>query len=210
MLFILQIFCTFSSHLIRIIHLTQSLYRLESFQRTSLSSQAQAARFLEQATFGSTRDDINSLVSTSLDYEGWVTQQLNLPISSLREYYRKRANPKYEFPWFMGATGAKPCDMHSRWRKYAIASTDMIDYGLEHVVLNKGTGYFEKSLIIEQVGGNYLWKVDGQFRTVTTNPPVDTNGTALALHTRYALRQRHIKGTIVGLSELCNCVGEYE
>ena len=61
----------------------------------------------------------------------------------------------------------------------------------------------------QQIDGNYLWKVDGEFRTVTMNPPLDSNGTALVLNTRYALKQRPAKGSIVGLSELSNCVGKY-
>ena len=96
-------------------------YILESFAH-SLPIEATAARFLEQSTFGSTRQDIDALVSTNLDYEAWlVVQMYDLPASSMREFYRKRVNPKYEFSSFAGAVGSGPCDIYSRWRVYAVS-----------------------------------------------------------------------------------------
>lgn len=88
----------------------------------------------------------------------------------------------------------------------------MLCINLKHVVLHRGTGYFEKYLTIEQDDGtgNYLWKVDGQFRTVTTDHPVirDTNST-LALNAKYAIKCRPIKGeTVTGINSLLNGVGE--
>lgn len=96
-------------------------YILESFTRPTLSSEAQAARFLEQATFGSTRETIHELVEGGLDFESWIIGQMNLAPSSLREYYRKRTNPKFEFPYALGAVGSGPCDLYSRWRTYAVS-----------------------------------------------------------------------------------------
>ena len=96
-------------------------YVLETFERPALSNENEASRFLEQSTFGPTRDGINALVASGLNYEAWVDEQMSMPVSSFREYYRKRANPKYEFPWFHGAVGAGPCDLNSRWRKYAVS-----------------------------------------------------------------------------------------
>ena len=61
-----------------------------------------------------------------------------------------------------------------------------------------------KYLTIEQVASvtGYVWKVDGQFRTVTQEPPADVDGTALALGTRYAIVNRK------GSTGLGDCVGE--
>ena len=106
-------------------------YILESFTRTESSTtysmeELSASRFLEQATFGPTRESINDLSFTgqgsNLDYEGWIVNQINTPHVTMREYYRKRANPKYEFPYVLGAVGSGPCDLHSRWRRYAVSS----------------------------------------------------------------------------------------
>ena len=96
-------------------------YIIESFTRPTLSSEAQAARFLEQATFGSTSETIHELVEGGLDFESWIIGQMNLAPSSLREYYRKRTNPKFEFPYALGAVGSGPCDLYSRWRTYAVS-----------------------------------------------------------------------------------------
>ena len=96
-------------------------YILETFTRPTLSAEALAARFLEQSTFGTTRESMNDLVARGLDYENWIIEQMNMPISSMREYYRKRTNPKYEFPYALGAVGSGPCDLYSRWRTYAVS-----------------------------------------------------------------------------------------
>ncbi len=97
-------------------------YVLETFTRT-LSPEATAARFLEQATFGATRSTIDALVDSDLDYEMWLNEQMyEIPASSLREYYRKRTNPKYEFGYYVGSVGSGPCELYSRWRTYAVSS----------------------------------------------------------------------------------------
>jgi len=104
-------------------------YILETSTRSSVSSdtaytedELKAARFLEQSTFGPTVDSIDQLVANGLDFESWLMDQMyNLPKSSLREYYRRRVNPKFEFPYRVGAVGAGPCDTNSRWRMYAVS-----------------------------------------------------------------------------------------
>ena len=96
-------------------------YILESFER-SLSSEATAARFLEQSTFGSTRSDIDALVASGNDFESWLSNQMySIPASTMREFYRKRVNPKYENSYVFGAVGSGPCEKYSRWRTYAVS-----------------------------------------------------------------------------------------
>ncbi len=75
---------------------TQS-YVLTSYYHTGFGQEAEAARFLEQATFGSTRSTIDDLVTSSLSqeekYKMWVKNQVeNVPMSSHREMYRLNAN----------------------------------------------------------------------------------------------------------------------
>ena len=96
-------------------------YILETFTRPTLSAEALSARFLEQSTFGTTRESMNDLVASGLNYSNWIIEQMNMPVSSMREYYRKRTNPKYEFPYALGAVGSGPCDLYSRWRTYAVS-----------------------------------------------------------------------------------------
>lgn len=75
---------------------TQS-YVLTSYHHTGFGQEAEAARFLEQATFGPTRSTIDDLVTSSLSqeekYKMWVRNQVeNVPMSSHREMYRRNAN----------------------------------------------------------------------------------------------------------------------
>lgn len=66
------------------------------------------ARFLQQTTFGPTRDLINNFpgiesVSGFNDapytyFEQWIDAQIAKPITSLRAYWRERSNPAYTLP----------------------------------------------------------------------------------------------------------------
>ena len=80
-------------------------YILESYVHSSPSSDATAARFLEQATFGPTRSDIDALVAGGLDFNSWVEEQMTMEgKSSLREFYRRRVNPKFENSFKVGVS----------------------------------------------------------------------------------------------------------
>ena len=77
-------------------------YALTSYSHSSPGTgpEVDAARFLEQATFGPTQETIDSLVASSSSstgedkYMNWVKHQIeNVPMSSHREHYRRRANP---------------------------------------------------------------------------------------------------------------------
>eukprot|EP00957_Ditylum_brightwellii_P187909 14307417-Ditylum_brightwellii.AAC.1 len=135
---------------------------LTSYSLQDPSAKAAAARFLEQSTFGVTPSSIDSLAA-SLDYEGWVTDQISLSTSSHREFYRQRLNPRFEYPFYGGAAGPnKACDYSSRWRKFALSKVD----GLYSFKSKK-----DKYLTIRQYNGQYLWLVEGHVRTVTSYRP---------------------------------------
>ena len=85
-----------------------------------------------------------------------------MPVSSHRAFFREHVNPKYEFPYRVGAIGPRPCELHSRWRRYAITSRDQLS--------SRKTDWF-KHLSIEFIGGKYIWKVDGYFPTAASSPP---------------------------------------
>ena len=70
----------------------EKTYILTSYFHMSLSEYADAARLLEQATFGPTRATISALadLSGADKYEKWVKDQMGKPLTSHREYYRKR------------------------------------------------------------------------------------------------------------------------
>ena len=71
---------------------TQKKYVLTSYFHIGFGAQADAARLLEQATFGPTRATIDALaaVPSADKYEAWVKDQIATPMTSHREYYRKR------------------------------------------------------------------------------------------------------------------------
>ena len=60
-----------------------------------------------------------------------------------------------------------------------------------------------KFLIITQEAGGYVWRVDGQVRTVTTAAPADVDGNVLVLGERYRLENRASR------TWMSDCVGEY-
>lgn len=214
-------------------------------------------QYRTQATFGATRETIDSLLSTSNDYGSWIDDQINsVPGSSHREFLRSRTNPKYEvrrcstrallgrslftsrwhaslsrpptpsrlftvhfshifffffffcvlglvrlslstcaraqrrqFPYHVGAVGPRPCELHSRWRTYAITSRDMLS--------NRKTGWSKHLKIEAGPGGKYVWTVDGQLRTVT-----DTVPGGMSVGVRYKIPHRFNSWKV-------NCVGEF-
>jgi hypothetical protein len=155
-------------------------YVLETY-RHILSEEATAARFLEQATFGTRQEDITALVATNNNFTEWVYNQIyDVPMSSHREFYRRRTNPKFEYPYQVGAIGPTPCEKFSRWRKYALTSRD---------ALQGRRTLWNKFLLIYQVQGieGYIWKVDEHFRTITKDHPKFSDGTPVELGKRYRI-----------------------
>ena len=146
-----------------------------------------------QATFGATRESIDAMTSTSNDFSSWVEEQLQLPVSSHRSFFREHTNPKYEYPYKVGATGSRPCEMYSRWRRYALTSRDQLRA--------RKTGGQLKQLTVESVNGDYVWRVDGHFRTVTAEAQF-TDGSSIELGERYSILHDH------GKSWVADCVGK--
>jgi len=61
----------------------------------------------------------------------WVVNQMN-PLNftsgkftSLREYWRRRLNPRKQETYRIGEAGPHPCEKHSRWRKFAFTHVDV-------------------------------------------------------------------------------------
>ncbi len=90
-------------------------FRLSTNSVSSLSDSHIISRFLQQATFGPTLDDINNIQNINSNigtipsnaallnqpyaaFRNWISEQVNTtitPISSHRAYFRKRSNPQY-------------------------------------------------------------------------------------------------------------------
>jgi hypothetical protein len=90
-------FCNVSLPLLR----NGSRYQITSFNTPSYTAKDEIARFLEQTTFGPTLADIATFdtANLQLSFANWIkTQQTTVPLTSHREFFRRRLNARYEFP----------------------------------------------------------------------------------------------------------------
>ena len=88
---------------------------------THAASEAEAARFLTQATFGATRESIDALVGQS--FESWIDQQMMRPASSHQTLTRQEL-AAYGEPNFAG----RPDQQHrfGAWWKIAVDGEDQL------------------------------------------------------------------------------------
>ena len=115
-------------------------------------------RFLvtQQGSFGPTRAEIASFdhftEDGAVDSSGWFRAQVALPATLLREYYRKRTNPRLHDAMAGEAAGSMwpMCEPGSRWMKHAFNYGDVG----KNVVVSAG-----------EVTGRFTLRVDGQLRT---------------------------------------------
>ena len=77
------------------------------------------AHFLMQATFGPTRSSMSEIDGTA--YDQWILDQMALPASLHRTYYRQRAAPQTSS---QESSRAK-CSVGSRWRSTALSPADV-------------------------------------------------------------------------------------
>lgn len=125
-------------------------YYLTYYER-SLSVRNELSRFLQRTTFGPTSSELDSLEMSYVDLGGagpettshvttmerlqveWVQGQQDPStfstgkFSSLREYYRKRLNPRTPEVYRVGEAGPHPCEKHSHWRKFAFTAYDVVN-----------------------------------------------------------------------------------
>mmetsp|Transcript_31842 Transcript_31842/g.73213 ORF Transcript_31842/g.73213 Transcript_31842/m.73213 type:complete len:3134 (+) Transcript_31842:2040-11441(+) len=105
-------------------------YFLSSFAY-STSGRNELARFLESTTFGTTTEELDALEevdggSTIDKISDWVSDQMDLsvvPMTSHREFWRKRTNPRLSEPFQMGSKD-HPCTAASKWRSYTFDRDD--------------------------------------------------------------------------------------
>jgi len=95
---------------------------LTTYYHTATSKE-QVSRFLQQATFGPTRAEIDAWnTSLPLEFGKWTKNQMNMDPTLHRAYYRERANARMTLlADNLIAPGDKPCNLHSRWKKYAFS-----------------------------------------------------------------------------------------
>ena len=98
-------------------------FRLTTYSSSNAKADSdEVARFLLQATFGPTREEIESWGSKS--FKDWIVEQINLPPSLHRAYYRKRVSPRVRATTLPGRRRG-PCEAKSRWHRFAFTAEDI-------------------------------------------------------------------------------------
>ena len=114
------------------------IYRVDVLDRgDDLNTNQSAVRFLLQSTFGATRADISELrashVSGAQDtipdkdtrlFEAWFDNQVALPATLLRTYYRERTNPRQTQTNHAG-TPIGRCGLGARYLRFAFDIEDL-------------------------------------------------------------------------------------
>jgi hypothetical protein len=132
-------------------------YVLTSFEH-SLSTEDEAARFLEKSTFGPTRSEIAGFSSPL----AWVQNQMSLPATSHRQFFRERATSWHTETAFQGLLSTHPCSQDARYRKYAFLRTDA-----------------ERWVTIETSGSDRILSINGQIRTVVDSVKTGDSSNAM-------------------------------
>lgn len=83
---------------------SDGFFRMESVPVNPLDDWEAASRFLQQATFGPTRELLEAFPGIGqpgfqeapyVAFETWIEAQMDLPVFSLRAYWRQRSNPDF-------------------------------------------------------------------------------------------------------------------
>ena len=92
----------------------------------TMTNRNQVAAFLMKTTFGPKREEINALDNANWGDAAraqYIRNQMDMNATSHREYYRKRANTKWDAT-AQPARSDHPCSPNSKWRKYAFINQD--------------------------------------------------------------------------------------
>jgi hypothetical protein len=93
----------------------------------TMSNAALSARLMQQATFGASKAELERVTALySPDKFGdWIIDQMRLPATSHRAYFRQRAHPRPSalYPLTTGVA-TQPCYVDSRWHRYVFEQRD--------------------------------------------------------------------------------------
>ena len=106
-------------------------YRVDSFDEADAepSPERLAARFLMQASFGPTRESVQNLTADAKQrmpdkIASWIEEQMQLPATLHREYWRLRASPRVWPSAFAGGIRSI-CEPGSRFHEFAFTQEDV-------------------------------------------------------------------------------------
>uniref|UniRef100_A0A7S4RIT9 Uncharacterized protein n=2 Tax=Ditylum brightwellii TaxID=49249 RepID=A0A7S4RIT9_9STRA len=121
------------------INLPENNYKLISYTY-ELPNEDKVARLLESVTFGPKWSEVSAWTGAGevddTSVESYIRNQMDAPMTSHREYFRKRLNPRYHHVLFHGAPD-HPCSPNSRWRKFAFSWKDgYVHYAYEKIMFS--------------------------------------------------------------------------
>ena len=108
-------------------------YRVESYNSSTEGQQnlsqsqlrrKKAAKFLIQSTFGPKSDELSAMAAKldngtdSRVFGDWVSEQIAMPMTSHRGYFRERLNSRAH-------AGRLACEPMSRWHRYSFTTLDV-------------------------------------------------------------------------------------
>jgi len=121
----------------------------------ALSRTNELARFLEQSTFGTTKEDLDSFdeaTPADVAIADWIKDQIeNKEMSLHREYFRKRVVHHFPIPQPI-ARPLDPCEKNTRYRRYAFSSKDR-----------------KRQLKIKPFGSKFMLSIDDEIRTLVSS-----------------------------------------
>lgn len=130
-------------------------------------------------SFGPTREDINEWDYSDFEgsFKNWVSDQINsVPLSSHREFYRERTNPRMDQVYFSARANTTPCEKNARFRTFAFTSNDMVR---------------DKKFSVKSIGdgtsGPFVAMIDGFARTVISSLETEDDNVALTPNQEYDL-----------------------
>jgi T5SS/PEP-CTERM-associated repeat protein len=129
-------------------------YALKPYIARTLSDNSVKARFLEKATFGPTKADINQFTSPNT----WLAQQIDLPVTSHRAVFRNHMTHWHTESNYNTMLHTNACSTGARYRKYAFVSVDS-ERDLTIKTIPTGTN-----------SSKVILSVDGERRTVVNGP----------------------------------------
>ena len=137
-------------------------YVLKSYEY-SIGKRDEAARFLERTTFGATTLEINAFVDDGNSPIDWVENQLKLPITSHRQFFRERATNWHGETTWMGGLAFRPCQRGAQYRKFVFVSKDI---GRE---LSISTSSVDSNYKVLSVGGHVRSVIPGRVKRFISN-----------------------------------------
>jgi hypothetical protein len=134
-------------------------YQLTSSQSSDVATgpSNQYARFLEQASFGGTPEQIdwvNDMTENTVRYSivQWLKAQINSGITSHRAVFRQRMNSRMEVDTRQAAV-SHPCQAGTRYRRFAVSIRDL-----------------SKDMKVTSIGTKKVLSIDGYVRTIVEGP----------------------------------------